>query len=248
MSRDMTRDMTRKSSARTARRGPYSLSGLRSCLMFCAALPATIAAAAPVVIEVRGADGQPMPFAILSAPGKAHTATAPADAVVDQKGKRFEPFVSIVRPGDLVHFPNSDDIRHHVYSFSDAKRFELKLYQANDAPPVRFEQPGLVTLGCNIHDNMKAYVLVTDDSVAVVTDANGVAAVDGDLLAGEQPTLELWHPLGGEARHIPLSRAQQAGIQPVRVALPFSWDDPQASRSTAGLESLLRGFGSKNAQ
>lgn len=199
--------------------------------------------AAPVVVEVRGADGGPMPFAVLTLPGNEKQPAEPQPAVVDQRDKRFDPFVTIVRPGSLVRFPNSDDTRHHVYSFSEAKTFELKLYEANDAPPVRFDRPGLVTLGCNIHDNMKGYVLVTGDPLATVTDGNGVAIVDGDRLTREQPTLRLWHPLAEAPRELSLTAAQRAGQAPVRVQLPFAWKDPQAARSSATLERLLRGFG-----
>lgn len=201
------------------------------------------AAAAPVIVEVHGADGEPMPYAVLTVPGNESDGAAARPAVVDQRDKRFDPFVTIVRPGSLVRFPNSDDTRHHVYSFSEAKTFELKLYEANDAPPVRFDRPGLVTLGCNIHDNMKGYVLVTGDPLATVTDGNGVAIVEGERLAGERPALQLWHPLAEAPRLLSLTAAQRAGQEPVRVRLPFAWEDPQAARSSATLERLLRGFG-----
>ena len=202
------------------------------------------ATAAPVIVEVQGADGEPMPFAVLTLPGNDSGGAAAGPAVVDQRDKRFDPFVTIVRPGSLVRFPNSDDTRHHVYSFSEAKTFELKLYEANDAPPVRFDRAGLVTLGCNIHDNMKGYVLVTGDPLATVTDGNGVAIVDGARLAGDRPALQLWHPLAEAPRRLALTAAQRAGQEPVRVQLPFAWKDPQAARSSATLERLLRGFGS----
>jgi plastocyanin len=212
-------------------------------LMLCS--PGSIAA--PVVVEVLGADGEPMPYAILSLPGNAAGQAGAETALIDQREKRFDPFVTIVRPGSLVRFPNSDDTRHHVYSFSEAKTFELKLYEANDAPPVRFERPGLVTLGCNIHDNMKGYVLVTGDPLATVTDGNGVAIVDGDQLPAERPSLELWHPLADAPRTVTLTAAQRAGQEPVRVQLPFAWKDPQTARSSDTLERLLRGFGGGDA-
>ncbi len=207
--------------------------------------PASLAA--PVVVEVLGADGEPMPYAILSLPGNDAGEAGAETALVDQRDKRFDPFVTIVRPGSLVRFPNSDDTRHHVYSFSEAKTFELKLYQANDAPPVRFERPGLVTLGCNIHDNMKGYLLVTGDPLATVTDGNGVAIVDGDRLPAERPTLQLWHPLADAPRSVSLTAAQRSGQEPVRVQLPFAWKDPQTARSSDTLERLLRGFGGVDA-
>jgi len=206
-----------------------------------------VSLAAPVVVEVLGADGEPMPHAILSLPGNHAGGTVAETALVDQRDKRFDPFVTIVRPGALVRFPNSDDTRHHVYSFSAAKTFELKLYEANDAPPVRFDRPGLVTLGCNIHDNMKGYVLVTGDPLATVTDGNGVAIVDGDRLPAGRAALELWHPLADAPRRVSLTAAQRAGREPVHVQLPFAWKGPQAARSSDTLERLLRGFGGDDA-
>jgi len=98
-----------------------------------------------------------------------------ATAVIDQVKKQFEPQVSVIETGTSVSFPNKDNIRHHVYSFSKAKPFELKLYSGKPSNPVVFDQPGLVTLGCNIHDVMLGYVLVVDTSWHAVADGRGVA-------------------------------------------------------------------------
>lgn len=165
--------------------------------------------------------------------------------IIDQRNKRFEPFVTVSAPQRPVSFPNSDDIRHHVYSFSEGNAFERKLYRADDAEPVTFTAQGVVALGCNIHDNMQAYVLVTADSVAGPSDARGVIRVAGSAPPADTVTLPLWHPLlntTGEASSVPLTRADGGAT----VTLPLTWNDPQERRSRGDLESLLREFSREN--
>ncbi|WP_404398767.1 methylamine utilization protein [Idiomarina loihiensis] len=116
-----------------------------------------------VRIETLAGDGQPLANAALLIESKKVSVRVPeASAVVDQVDKQFTPTVSAVEPGTDVVFPNSDNIRHHVYSFSEAKNFELKLYSDKEKPSVNFDKAGIVTLGCNIHDQIVAYVLVSD--------------------------------------------------------------------------------------
>lgn len=93
--------------------------------------------------------------------------------VMDQIDSSFVPRVLVVQKGQSVNFPNSDDFRHHVYSFSEAKAFEIQLYKGTDVPPVLFDKPGLVALGCNIHDDMIGYIYVADNVLALKTDRNG---------------------------------------------------------------------------
>lgn len=95
------------------------------------------------------------------------------EAVIDQVDREFVPAISVVRPGTAIRFPNHDDVLHHVYSFSPAKTFELPLYKGVDTDPVIFDQAGVVTLGCNIHDWMLAWVLVTDAPVVLRTPEGG---------------------------------------------------------------------------
>jgi hypothetical protein len=94
--------------------------------------------------------------------------------------------------GAEVSFPNLDPVRHHVYSFSPAKTFELKLYSKGAAPTVRMDKPGVVAVGCNIHDNMVGFIRVVDAPFAAKTDAKGVAVIRS-LPAGAA-TLTVWHP------------------------------------------------------
>ncbi len=110
---------------------------------------------------------------------------------VEQINKEFVPFVTPVQTGTVVSFPNRDDVRHHVYSFSQAKTFELKLYAGASAPPVLFDKPGPVVLGCNIHDHMLAYVYVVETPHFAKT-ASGAARIEG-IPAGEY-NVRIWHP------------------------------------------------------
>jgi len=119
---------------------------------------------------------------------------------VAQREMQFEPFVLIVPVGAEVAFPNFDEVRHHVYSFSPAKTFELKLYGRDQTRTVRFDKAGVVGLGCNIHDDMSAFIRVVDTPFAVKSGRGGEALIR-DLPAGPA-TVIVWHPYlklrGGE--------------------------------------------------
>jgi plastocyanin len=115
----------------------------------------------------------------------------PADAV-DQVDKQFVPYVKVIFVGSTVRFPNSDNIRHQVYSFSPAKKFELPLYAGGDAPPVNFDKAGVVVLGCNIHDWMIGYIYVSESPFYAKTGAAGTATLS-DMPPGEY-TVRIWHP------------------------------------------------------
>lgn len=141
--------------------------------------------------ELVDSKGAPLANTVITLQGPAVGAAAPGKAVVDQREMRFVPSVLAVRSGTAVTFPNSDDIRHHVYSFSAPKRFELRLYQGTPSAPVVFDKPGLVVLGCNIHDWMVGYVYITDDPWFAVSDAQGKVAID-NLPAGDY-RVTLWH-------------------------------------------------------
>ena len=148
--------------------------------------------AASLQAELLDSQGQPLANAVLSLRSSAGAPTAPASAIMDQRSQQFAPNVLAVRSGTSVTFPNSDNIRHHVYSFSLAKRFELRLYQGTPSEPVIFDKPGVVVLGCNIHDWMLGYVYVTDDPWFAVSDEQGRLRID-QLPAGTY-SASLWHP------------------------------------------------------
>ncbi len=130
-------------------------------------------------------------LAVPADPKNALRARPPADAV-DQVDKQFVPYVKPVFVGSKVRFPNSDKIRHQVYSFSPAKKFELPLYGGTDAPPVVFDKPGIIVLGCNIHDWMVGYIYVSETPFFAKTGSGGTAVIE-DLPPGEY-TVRVWHP------------------------------------------------------
>ena len=154
---------------------------------------AAAASAAPLVVSVTDAAGQPVENAVVTvqvagAPAKAPPGTS---AEIGQRDRHFVPPVSVVQVGTAVSFPNFDTVRHHVYSFSPAKPFELKLYVGTPVAPIVFDKPGAVAIGCNIHDRMQAWVAVVETPFHAVTDASGTARLD--VPAGEH-RLRAWKP------------------------------------------------------
>lgn len=154
------------------------------------------AAAATLTVKVVDERGAPIAGAavFVTADGARETParSEPPTAVMDQVHNAFVPHLLVVEKGTAVTFPNSDSVSHHVYSFSDAKRFELGLYKGDVYPPVQFDVPGIVVLGCNIHDDMLGYIVVVDTPHFAVTGADGTASLDG-LAAGEYE-LDMWTP------------------------------------------------------
>lgn len=110
-------------------------------------------------------------------------------AIMDQVDKQFLPKILVIQQGEMVAFPNSDNIRHHVYSFSATRPFEIKLYAGNNAPPVEFNKPGIVVLGCNIHDSMLGFIYIRDGNPVWTTNQQGQADV-----AVSSPSVTVWHP------------------------------------------------------
>jgi plastocyanin len=162
-----------------------------ACLAL-AALFARAAFAGPVTIMVTSPSGAAVEdTVIVFDPLDAKPPATEDEASIDQINKRFVPRVSVVRTGTQVTFPNSDRIRHQVYSFSKPKQFTLKLYAGSPKTPITFDQPGLVVLGCNIHDNMVAFVGVVDSPYFSKTTSAGTATLT--LPAGRY-RLRAWHP------------------------------------------------------
>ncbi|CAM3195424.1 Plastocyanin/azurin family domain protein [Sphingomonas antarctica] len=173
---------------------------------------ATPAVAGNAVIEVRGPDGGPLVDAVVTI----QTARRPSvpiqfawPATMSQHNIAFDPHVLIVPVGSTVTFPNMDKVRHHVYSFSRAKKFDLKLYGRDDTRSVVFDKPGIVAVGCNIHDSMSGFVVVVDTPYAMKTDGNGRVVIANVPAGGA--TVRVWHP-GIRARDNMLS--QTATIAP----------------------------------
>lgn len=158
--------------------------------------PATAACAATVSITVRTPEGRPVENAVvmIETPS-ARPGTPPAfsyPARVTQQNIKFSPYVLLVPVGATVAFPNQDKVRHHVYSFSRVKKFELKLYGRDESHSVTFDKPGTVPLGCNIHDAMSAFVKVVDTAFAEKTGASGQVALRN--VPSGKATVRVWHP------------------------------------------------------
>ena len=146
-------------------------------------------------------------------------------AKIEQRDREFMPYVSVVQTGTAIEFPNRDPFKHHVYSFSQAKIFEIKLYAGKPAQPVVLDKPGEVVLGCNIHDWMEAYILVVNSSYFAKTNSNGVAHIT-DVPSGRY-RLRYWHPLQKSALppheieigDVPIRLEQKMNISP-RIIKP----------------------------
>lgn len=149
--------------------------------------------AATVQVDVRGPDGRPLSGAVISIDvRRGSPASVRGPYQIEQRDIQFQPHVLIVPVGATVGFPNRDRVRHHVYSFSKPKRFNLKLYGREEQRTIVFDVPGVVALGCNIHDSMTGFVFVTATPFAVQSDANGHVAIPG-VPAGTA-TVRVWHP------------------------------------------------------
>lgn len=144
-----------------------------------------------LTVNVVDAKGAALENAVVYAEPDAKSAAPRSPAIIEQRGRKFNPLVSVVQAGSDISFPNFDSVRHHVYSFSPAKKFELKLYSGVPTNPVNFDKPGTVVLGCNIHDFMLAFIHVVDTPYFAKTDATGKASLKG-LPAGAY-TVKTWH-------------------------------------------------------
>ncbi|HKT16053.1 MAG TPA: methylamine utilization protein [Allosphingosinicella sp.] len=176
---------------------------------------ASPAAAGELVVQLRTANGAPVRDAVVTLYPDGRTAPlAPPARVfqIAQRDIRFTPFVLVVPVGAQVAFPNFDNVRHHVYSFSPVKKFELKLYAKEQDRPVRFDKPGVVPIGCNIHDQMTAFVKVVDTGLAVQSDASG-RALFATVPAGPV-VARIWHPyLRAPGNQVELRLTAGAGRQ-----------------------------------
>lgn len=187
--------------------------------LFFAALACAVSplAAAPLNVRVVDASGRPVRDAVVTlypAGGAARGARAAGRFVVSQQNLQFHPFLTIIPVGADVSFPNLDPMKHHVYSFSPAKKFELKLFAKDQSRTVHFDKPGVVALGCNIHDQMSAFIIVTDSAWTARTNAQGMVAFsDAPNAPGR---LVVWHPY----LRAPGGQLQQA-IGPVQRSASF---------------------------
>lgn len=152
------------------------------------------AAAASIAVQVSDGAGKPLADAVVVAvpeDGAMPKLAKPFD--IEQRGLKFLPLVSVIQTGSRVSFPNNDKVKHHIYSFSPAKKFDQKLYSGVAASPQVFDKAGTVVLGCNIHDRMVAYIKVVDSPYFAKTDADGVARIELPGAAAAKYTVSAWH-------------------------------------------------------
>lgn len=121
-------------------------------------------------------------------------------AVMDQKGLRFVPHVLAIQAGTTVEFPNSDPLSHNVFSISETKRFNLGLYDKGTVRRLRFDQPGVVQLLCNVHLEMSAFVVILKNPYFARVNADGTYRITG-VPAGKH-RVRSWHE-----NHPPLEQA-----------------------------------------
>lgn len=191
-------------------------------LAFLALALAAGAQAATVQVEVQDAAAKPLGDAVVFLESaEARRQVRPlAGQEMAQKQKQFLPQMLVVPVGSEVHFPNHDSVRHHVYSFSPAKKFELKLYSGRPANPVLFDQPGVVVLGCNIHDQMVGWILVVDTPYYAETIAATGKAQINNVPPGSY-RLRTWHtrlPVGAPALEQALD-VSATGVSAVTVRM-----------------------------
>ena len=180
-----------------------------SRLAVAAIVPCALSSAHGAAVEVQVRDSANHPVAdtaIYAVPVMARVPEPRGKTVaVEQIDREFVPYLTVLQAGTAATFPNRDPIMHHVYSFSPAKSFEIRLYSGNSPSAIVFDKPGVVTLGCNIHDWMVGYVFVVPTPYFAKTDASGAARLK-DLPAGSF-VVRAWHP------------RQTAEAPPVTVAL-----------------------------
>ena len=158
-------------------------------------LSAGFAAASGLDVHVFDQGGKPIESAVVSLTVPSATSPAPAlpnEAVIDQDFETFFPLVTILPTGGSITFRNSDKTMHQVYSFSAIKRFAFEVDVGHTSSAVVFDKPGTAAIGCNIHDQMITYVVVTDNPYTMLSDKTGIVHF-ADLAPGRY-TAQVWHP------------------------------------------------------
>ncbi len=197
----------------------YALSAAATVMV----MMASPAQAAGLTVRVVDASGRAINDAVVTLRPNAQAAPKARPGAgyrVEQRDIKFKPFVSVFPVNASVAFPNLDPVKHHVYSFSPTKRFELKLFARAEQRSITFDKPGIVAIGCNIHDSMTAYIYVTDTVWTQRSGANGAVSF-GDT-PGSAFTLSVWHPYlraPGNVSSVVLQASAQDRTQTVTVRL-----------------------------
>lgn len=157
-------------------------------LSLCAPVNAT-----SLTLQITDAAGWPSTDAVvyLEAANGQSLPKKPHSAQIEQRARQFFPAITVVQTGTAISFPNHDTVRHQVYSFSTPKVFELKLYSGAGGDPIVFDKPGLVVVGCNIHDQMAAFIQVVDTPYFGKSDAAGKLVID-NIQHGKY-NVKIWH-------------------------------------------------------
>ena len=155
--------------------------------------------AATLEVQVKDEKGAPVTDAVVYAIPETHQIPSGHKvATMDQKNRMFAPHVLPIQTGTWVEFPNNDDIRHQVFSQSPAMKFQLPLYKGVLARPIQFPRSGVVLLGCNIHDQMSAYIIVVDTPYFAKTE--GGKATLKDVVAGKYAVHVWYQGMGDEPK------------------------------------------------
>jgi plastocyanin len=207
--------------------------GLSAAFLTLAVFPA---AAGALKLQVADQGGKPLVDAVATlTPETPDNAPRPAprEHFIDQKDETFQPLVEIVTTGDAVIFRNSDRTRHHVYTFSPLGQFEFVLKPNESSTPVRLQKPGVIPVGCNIHDFMINYIFVTDSRWAAKSDAQGVVTLN-DVPPGNY-TIKWWHPrqrpgAAAVTQTVTIGGDQSSASATVPVMAPPARDDTERER------------------
>lgn len=197
--------------------------------------------AATIEVSVRDKRGAAVRDAVVYVEGEARDPLRKKTAVMDQRNRTFVPRVLVVQTGTAVSFPNSDNIRHQVYSFSPARTFKLPLYKGTPSEPVVFTTPGVVSLGCNIHDAMSAYIVVVDTPHFESTGAKGEVVL---TLPGAAYSVKVWHPSMRDASQIAVRKIRLGDGG--RERLSFVLDVPARgvpAEAPRGVEEKFKKYG-----
>ena len=180
--------------------------------------------------------GAPVTEAVASLHAESREARG-ATAVMDQRDSTFVPGVLPVQVGTAVSFPNSDKVQHQVYSFSTPKPFELPLYSGTPAAPVLFDRPGVVVVGCNIHDWMIGYIVVLDTPHFGKSGDDGVVRLD---VPPGRYTLRVWHSRLAEPREEAIEVGRDGGARTLALALGPPPPDRRGNDRLRALQERFR--------
>ena len=174
-----------------------------------------------VQVTVKDNKGAAVADAVVSLmPLDAKPVVRPPDApfVIAQRDQEFDPYVTSLVVGSRVSFPNQDAIRHQVYSISKPKKFEIPLYGQGAGETLTFDQPGVVSLGCNIHDWMSAHIVVLETPFFLTTPTSGLATLAA--LPPGRYRLDIWHPrLVNETKREVVIAAADSAMQTISITL-----------------------------